>query len=86
MLLQNNDDCAAAATPPLAVVAAEGMMAILAGADTTSTTLSNIMYLLMRYPSVYRRLQDEIDKFYPPGENALDCAHHLEMTYLQAVM
>ena len=32
------------------------------------------------------RLQAEIDKFYPTGENALSPKHHRDMPYLTAVM
>ena len=61
------------------------MMAILAGSDTTSTTLSNVLYLVLRHPRVYEKLQEEIDKYYPTGDNALDCVHHPEMSYLHVV-
>lgn len=40
----------------------------------------------MRNQEVYARLQAEVDKFYPPGENALDPRHQKDMPYLEAVM
>ncbi|TCD68525.1 hypothetical protein EIP91_010581 [Steccherinum ochraceum] len=82
----NNDDGAEAVSPSVEAVAAEGVLVILAGSETTSGVLSTIMYLLMRNPDVYKKLQQEVDKFYPPGENALDCKCHSEMTYLEAVI
>ncbi len=34
---------------------------LFAGMDTVSTTLSNTMYILMKYPDEMRKLQEEID-------------------------
>ena len=44
------------------------------------------MYCLLRNPAAYRRLQAEVDKFYPPGSDALDTRFHRDMEYLIAVM
>ena len=57
-----------------------------AGSDTTSSTLCSIVNLLLRYPEAYIKLREEIDQFYPFGENALDCRYHPQMYYLEAVM
>ena len=62
------------------------ILAIIAGADTTSIALTSITYCLLAHPDVYEWLQAEIDKFYPAGENALDPKHHRDMPYLTAVM
>lgn len=35
---------------------------------------------------MYKKLQAEIDRFYPPGESALDPKHHKDMHYLEAVI
>lgn len=40
----------------------------------------------MRHTEVYQKLQEEVDKYYPQGENALDCKFHPDMRYLDAVM
>ncbi|THH32435.1 hypothetical protein EUX98_g1784 [Antrodiella citrinella] len=82
----NNDDGAEAVSPPLSVVIAEAALVIIAGSDTTSGTLCNILYSLVRHPDVYKELQEEVDKFYPLGENALDSAFHSKMTFLEAVI
>lgn len=37
-------------------------------------------------PESYKRLQEEVDKFYPQGEDALNTQHHVNMPYLEAVM
>ena len=64
----------------------DGVLAIVAGADTTSSALTSLTYLLPTQPDVYEKLQAEIDKFYPAGEDALDTKHHRDMPYLTVVM
>ena len=68
------------------MVISDGALAIVAGSDTTASVLSNLFWLLLRHPQYYKRLQEEVDKFYPPGENALDPKHHPNMPYLESVM
>ncbi|KAH7927912.1 cytochrome P450 [Leucogyrophana mollusca] len=72
--------------PTFAEVASDGVLAIVAGSDTTSTTLSSLFWFLLSNPSAYHRLQAEVDKYFPPGENALDTTHHQQMSYLNAVI
>ena len=67
-------------------VISDAVLAIVAGADTTATTLNNVFFHLISSPGVYSRLQKEVDKYYPPGENALDLKHYAHMVYLDAVM
>lgn len=86
LLAQSNGDGTATISLSIPEVAAEGSLAVLAGSDTTSGTLCSIVNLLLRYPQVYKNLREEIDKFYPYGENALDCRYHPQMHYLEAVM
>ena len=84
--MQNNEDLPDKAPPPVQHLVNDGILAIIAGADTTSIALTSITYCLLAHPDVYERLQAEIDKFYPAGENALDPKHHRDMPYLTAVM
>ncbi|KAH7884698.1 cytochrome P450 [Phlebopus sp. FC_14] len=72
--------------PTFAEVASDGVLAIVAGSDTTATVLSSLFWALLRNPIAYRRLQVEVDKYYPPGEDALSTAHHSQMNYLNAVI
>ncbi|EGN99144.1 hypothetical protein SERLA73DRAFT_181973 [Serpula lacrymans var. lacrymans S7.3] len=72
--------------PTMAEVISDGVLAIVAGSDTTATTLSNLFCLMMKNPTVYYRLQAEIDKYFPVGENALDTTDHPYMSYLNAVI
>ncbi|KAL5514428.1 hypothetical protein ACEPAG_2516 [Sanghuangporus baumii] len=64
-----------------------GETAIVAGSDTTSTTLTGIWYFLLSHPECYERLQKEVDATFPPGEgDALDPVRLAEMKYLNAVI
>lgn len=84
--VQSNEDNAEAQSPPRDIVVSDGVLAIIAGSDTTATSLSNIFFHLLNNRDCYRRLQAEVDEYYPPGENALDPQHHPRMPYLDAVM
>lgn len=65
---------------------AESGLVIIAGSDTTSIVLSSIFWYLMCHPTVYGRLQGEVDHYFPHGENALDTSKHPHMLVLNAVM
>ncbi|KAI0964040.1 hypothetical protein AcW1_000956 [Taiwanofungus camphoratus] len=82
----NNEDGAEEVSPPLAQVVAEGQLAVLAGSDTTASVLTSMFWCLLSHPAAYKRLQAEVDAYYPPGENALDTKHHADMPYLNAVI
>lgn len=83
---KSNEDGAEKASPPPAQVLSDGNFAIVAGADTTYTVLSNVFWSLLSNPHCYKRLQAEIDKYYPQGEDSLNIVHHNKMVYLEAVM
>ena len=85
-VLQSNEDGAEKESPPRHIVIGAGLLALVASSDTTATVVTNIMYCLLRHPDVYKRLQAEVDKFYPPGEDSLDSKHIKDMHYLEAVM
>ena len=38
---------------------------LIAGYETTSTTLAYMSYYLALYPDLQRKLQDEIDEYFP---------------------
>ena len=62
------------------------MLAIIAGADTTSSVLSNLFWCVLQQPEIYKRLREEVDKCYPPGEDSLDGKFINDMPYLEAVV
>jgi cytochrome P450 len=72
--------------PTMAQVISDGSFAIIAGSDTTATVLSNLFYFLMTNHEAYKRLQAEVDKFYPEDEDPFATKHHEEMSYLTACM
>ena len=63
----------------------DGILAMVAGADTVSSMLTSVFACLLANPEIYEKLQEEVDKFYPPGES-LRTKHHQDMQYLTAVM
>ncbi|GBE87050.1 Cytochrome P450 67 [Sparassis crispa] len=82
----NGEDGKAGTQPPLELVVADGTLAVIAGSDTTTGVLTNLFFCLLRHPESYVRLQAEVDKFCPLGENALNTKHLGDMVYLNAVL
>ncbi|GJE91627.1 cytochrome P450 [Phanerochaete sordida] len=82
----SNEDGAEKTSPPRNIVIGDGLLALVAGSDTTATVVANTMYELLRHPNIFKRLQAEVDKFYPPGEDSLDAKHIKDMHYLEAVI
>ncbi|CAL1706398.1 unnamed protein product [Somion occarium] len=82
----NNDDGAEPEPPAKEQVVSDGNLAIIAGSDTTASVLSNIVYYLLLEPTTYKRLQQEVDLYYPPGEDATNTKNHTKMVFLEAVI
>ncbi|KAL1948749.1 hypothetical protein VTO73DRAFT_10555 [Trametes versicolor] len=82
----NNEDEPETQPPPLKLIVNEGVVAIVAGSDTVSITLTSIFFCLATHPEAYKRLEEEIDRFYPPGQDPYNTEHHREMHYLTAVI
>ncbi|KAL7277158.1 hypothetical protein ACG7TL_009004 [Trametes sanguinea] len=64
----------------------DGILAIVAGSDTTSSALTSLIHCLLSHPGTMKRLQTEIDEYYPAGENVFDTTHYRAMHYLTAVI
>ena len=84
--MQNNEDLPDKDAPPVQQLVDDGVLAIIAGADTTANALTMLIYCLLKHPEVYEKLQEEVDKYYPPGEDAMNTKHHRDMSYLTACM
>ncbi|KAL4246842.1 Cytochrome P450 superfamily protein [Abortiporus biennis] len=82
----SNDDLPEEKKANPAIVIAEGILATVAGSDTTSNALTVALYFLLKNQDAYRRLQAEVDKFYPQGEDPLDSKHYKDMEFLEAVI
>ncbi|KAF7322347.1 hypothetical protein HMN09_00012400 [Mycena chlorophos] len=73
--------------PSMKNVVAEGILAIVAGSDTTSVALSSLFWCLLSHPAVYARVQAEVDTVYPDAERILDdCSKHSELVFLTACL
>lgn len=82
-----NEESGPNAFPPLDLVVESTKVIVVAGSDTTATTLSGVFYYLMRYPEVMKRLRKELDEAFPPGEGEpFDYTKLAELTFLNAVM
>jgi hypothetical protein len=59
-----------------------------AGSDTTSITLSSVLYHLLKHPATYKRLQDEIDAGVAAGaiSDPITFKEAAQLPYLQAVI
>ena len=86
--LQNNEDSPDKDTEPVPMhqLTDDGCLIVVAGADTTSSPLTSLFYLLLSHPEEYARLIEEVDKFYPSGEDVYDPKWHRDMHFLNAVM
>ncbi|TBU38266.1 high nitrogen upregulated cytochrome P450 monooxygenase 2 [Dichomitus squalens] len=82
----NNEDLPEKGVVPLRQLTDDGCLAVVAGADTTSSTMTSLFYCLLTHPEAYERLQIEVDKFYPAGEDVADSKHLADMEYLNAVI
>jgi cytochrome P450 len=83
---QTEDEVASQSPATTDEILADGMLAIIAGADTTSTMLGHVFYYLLRHPECAVRLQQEIDAMFPAGEDPMDFARLADMPYLTACM
>jgi len=60
------------------------MVVIIAGSDTTSSSMSNVFYHLLAHPSVLKRLQAEVDGAFQRDEEIKDQMKLAGMPYLNA--
>ncbi|TFY79313.1 hypothetical protein EWM64_g4698 [Hericium alpestre] len=70
--------------PSDAALTSDGLLAIIAGSDTTSTTFMALFWNLVKNPQAYARLQREIDANFARGELPCDVNKMVEMGYLNA--
>ncbi|RPD53820.1 high nitrogen upregulated cytochrome P450 monooxygenase 2 [Lentinus tigrinus ALCF2SS1-6] len=79
-----------ASEPALRQLTDDGCLVVVAGADTTSSALSSLFYCLLTNPETYKRLQAEVDRFYPTGaredSDVFNTKDHRDMHWLNAVI
>ncbi|KAJ3998702.1 cytochrome P450 [Lentinula boryana] len=71
--------------PPMKEVVADALLAIVAGADTTSVALTNFFYMILKHPEHYQRVQEEVDRVYADGD-ATDVSKQSRLKYLSACL
>ena len=64
----------------------DGLLAVVAGADTTASALTCLFFSLATHPGANATLQAEVDKHFPKGEDPLRSGDYRDMHYLTAVM
>ncbi|RPD68210.1 cytochrome P450 [Lentinus tigrinus ALCF2SS1-7] len=82
----NNEDLPDKPPPPTKQLVDDSILAIVAGADTTSGAMLSIIFCLATHPDAYAKLQAEVDKFFPPEEDVLAVPEFREMHHLNAVI
>ena len=70
--------------PPLPVVCSDGLLAVVAGSDTTATAVSVLVYYLLHDSMAFNRLRAEIDQYFPPGDEPDNFSKMASMPYLNA--
>ncbi|KAI0706673.1 high nitrogen upregulated cytochrome P450 monooxygenase 2 [Earliella scabrosa] len=81
----NNDDLPQKDPPREQQLLDDSFLAIVAGADTSSSALTSLFFLLGRHPEVHASIQTEVDRFFPNGDNPLS-GDYRDMHYLNAVI
>jgi len=71
---------------PWKIVANDAGLVIIGGADTTSTIMAILFYLLIKHPNSYNRLREEVDQYFPGDEEPMDTTKQAEMPFLNAVI
>lgn len=71
----------------LNLIVSNALLIIVAGSDTTSSVLSNIIYFLISNPHDYARLRDEIDRAFPVADvDHITTDNLANLNFLNAVM
>ena len=83
---QSGEELPESERPSTDEVAQNGVLAIIAGSDTTSSVLTATLYYLLRNPMAYERLQAEVDGAFPNGEDPLDVIKLSQMEWLNGCM
>ncbi|KIK67013.1 hypothetical protein GYMLUDRAFT_156769, partial [Collybiopsis luxurians FD-317 M1] len=74
------------AKPAYEDTVADARVAILAGADTTVSSIAAFFYYMLCHPEEFSLLREEIDRVYPPGSDATDISKQSELVYTSACL
>ena len=64
----------------------EGLLAIIAGAETTAAAATNALYFLIKWPETKNRLQKEIHDALSAYNGDVDYTKFMDLPYLNACM
>ncbi|KIM73430.1 hypothetical protein PILCRDRAFT_829164 [Piloderma croceum F 1598] len=70
--------------PTMPTIHSDGLVAVVGGSDTVATPLTGLWYYLLLEPAKLKRLQNEVDIYFPGGEEPLDVTRMANMPYLNA--
>ncbi|KAJ7074052.1 high nitrogen upregulated cytochrome P450 monooxygenase 2 [Mycena amicta] len=73
--------------PTLESSAADGIVAVVAASDTTASAMSSLVWFLLNHPKAYQRIQEELDRVFPDGDNTdafCDFGKQQELEFLSA--
>ncbi|KAJ7055928.1 cytochrome P450, partial [Mycena amicta] len=70
--------------PTVPEVVVDGVLAIVAGSDTSSMALSSFVWCMMSNPDIYARARAEVDAVYPDAEAIFDSEKHGELEFVTA--
>ncbi|KAJ7685627.1 high nitrogen upregulated cytochrome P450 monooxygenase 2 [Mycena polygramma] len=79
-----DEACREKEKPTLEISAADGIVAVIAGSDTTASALSSFVWFVLSNPEHYTRLQQELDNVFVEGDDPLDVDKHDELHFLSA--
>ncbi|KAI0711780.1 high nitrogen upregulated cytochrome P450 monooxygenase 2 [Cerioporus squamosus] len=82
----SNEDLENKDPPPNRQLMDDGVLAVVASTDAVSSALTALFYCLLTHREVYNALQQEVDEFYPDGEDVGNTKHYRDMQYLHAVI
>ena len=64
----------------------DGIVAVVGGSDTIASALTGLWYYFLLEPATFTRLQNEVDVYFPGGEEPSDLTRMANMPYLNACM
>lgn len=86
MRSQTDDDLGNEKPLPMNELVNHGILAVVAGTETTAIGMTCLFYGILTQPDIYANLEAEVDKFCHDLQSATDTSYHHEMHYLEAVM
>ena len=84
--LQSNEGSTEGDRPSPGYLAANGVLAIIAGSDTTATALAATLFYILRHPTAYQRLKEEVAANFAEGEEPTDVSKLAKMEWLNGCL